>query len=68
MLQKGYCSLVCSADLSIGCLLTKLKELKETAEEAECEEESESEVTPDEKKSFFNFTVKKFIIIIKGAG
>lgn len=46
--QKGCSSLVCSADLNIGCMLTKLKELKETAEESEYEEESEDEVTPDD--------------------
>ncbi|KAJ8346513.1 hypothetical protein SKAU_G00279140 [Synaphobranchus kaupii] len=33
--------------LNIGCMLTKLKELKETSEEAEYEEESDDEVTPD---------------------
>uniref|UniRef100_UPI00358FC7DF uncharacterized protein n=1 Tax=Myxine glutinosa TaxID=7769 RepID=UPI00358FC7DF len=46
--QKGCSSLVCSAELNIGCMLTKLKELKETAEEAEYEEESDDEVTPDD--------------------
>ena len=46
--QKGCSSIVCSADLNIGCMLTKLKELKETAEEAEYEEESEDEVTSDD--------------------
>lgn len=39
--QKGCSCLVCSAELSIGCMLTKLKELKETAQEADYEEEGD---------------------------
>jgi len=46
--QKGCSSLICSADLSIGCMLAKLKQLKEKSEDAEYEEESEDEVTPDD--------------------
>lgn len=37
--QRGCSSLVCSADLNISCMLKKLKELKDIAEEAEYEEE-----------------------------
>ena len=46
--QKGCSSLICSANLSIGCMIAKLKQLKETAEEAQYEEESGDEVTPDD--------------------
>ena len=57
--QKGCSSLVCSAELNIGCMLIKLKELKETAEEAEYEEESKDKVTPgDITVSSYN-TAKK---------
>ena len=46
--KKGCSSLVCSADLSIGCMLAKLKQLKETVEEGKYNEESEDEVMSDD--------------------
>ena len=40
--------MVSSADLSIGCMLAKLKQLKETVEEGKYNEESEDEVMSDD--------------------
>ena len=46
--QRGSSSLICSAELSIGCLMTKLKELKERVDEEEYAEESDDEMPQDD--------------------
>lgn len=63
--QMGCSSLICSANLTIGYMLSKLKQLKETVKETEYEEESGDEMTPDDKVISSYNTAKRLRMELK---
>ena len=62
MPQKGFSSLICSVELSFGSMLTNLKKLKETAEEADYKEESDDSMALDDTSLFSYHTAKRLQI------